>query len=171
MNKIMIMMMFMNTMMFYSMKTPLSMGFMLMIQTLTVVISTGMLSFNFWYSYMLFLVMIGGLIIMFIYLASLSSNMKFKFNMNHLMKNMIMTMMIFFLIYKMNTNFNMINYEMMNMIELEMDKNMMMKMSLMKLYNKPTNLMMILIINYLLITMFIIVKITNIKMGPLRKKY
>lgn len=41
-------------------------------------------------------------------------------------------------------------------------------LSLNKLYNYPTNLINILLINYLLITLIAIVKITNLSKGPLR---
>lgn len=39
---------------------------------------------------------------------------------------------------------------------------------LIKLYNYPTNFITILLINYLLLTLIAIVKITNIFFGPLR---
>lgn len=41
-------------------------------------------------------------------------------------------------------------------------------LSLNKLYNYPTNLLTILLINYLLITLIAVVKITNLFKGPLR---
>lgn len=41
-------------------------------------------------------------------------------------------------------------------------------LSLNKLYNFPTNFVTILLINYLLITLIVVVKITNIQKGPLR---
>lgn len=40
--------------------------------------------------------------------------------------------------------------------------------SLIKLYNYPTNLLTIILINYLLITLIAVVKITKIFKGPLR---
>ena len=41
-------------------------------------------------------------------------------------------------------------------------------LSLNKLYNYPTNLLTILLINYLLITLIAVVKITKLFKGPLR---
>lgn len=41
--------------------------------------------------------------------------------------------------------------------------------NLIKLFNYPTNLITILLINYLLITLIAVVKITNIFYGPLRQ--
>lgn len=43
--------------------------------------------------------------------------------------------------------------------------------SLNKLYNFPTNILTILLINYLFLTLIAVVKITNIFEGPLRPKY
>lgn len=43
--------------------------------------------------------------------------------------------------------------------------------SLNKLYNFPTNILTILLINYLFLTLIAVVKITNIYEGPLRPKY
>jgi NADH-ubiquinone oxidoreductase chain 6 len=40
-----------------------------------------------------------------------------------------------------------------------------------KLYNFPTNILTILLINYLFLTLIAVVKITNIFEGPLRPKY
>jgi len=39
-----------------------------------------------------------------------------------------------------------------------------------KLYNFPTNLITLLLINYLFLTLIVVVKITNIFYGPLRPK-
>lgn len=43
-------------------------------------------------------------------------------------------------------------------------------LSLSKIYDSPNNFIIILIINYLLLTLIIIVKITNLFQGPLRPK-
>nr|WES13257.1 NADH dehydrogenase subunit 6 [Fenusa (Kaliofenusa) sp. 2 GYN-2022b] len=168
MQKMFLSTMLINSIMFYSTKTPLSMGLMLMIQTLMIVINSGMMSFNFWYSYIMFLIMIGGMLILFIYISSLSSNMKFileKKNLYFYLLLMIITSMIIFNL-KMNNNFNI---DIMNLYNFEIEQNFLLKMSMNKLYNKPTNLLMTMLINYLLLMLFIVTQIINIKMGPLRK--
>nr|WMM47480.1 NADH dehydrogenase subunit 6 [Sthenoteuthis oualaniensis] len=55
---------------------PLSLGFMLMVITLCVSGLMGMISFS-WYGYLLFLVYIGGLLVMFMYVISLIPNLIF----------------------------------------------------------------------------------------------
>ena len=53
---------------------PLSMGLFLLVQTISVCVLTGLSSLTFWFSYVLFLVFFGGVIILFIYVASLAPN-------------------------------------------------------------------------------------------------
>nr|YP_001425568.1 NADH dehydrogenase subunit 6 [Dosidicus gigas]ABS76304.1 NADH dehydrogenase subunit 6 [Dosidicus gigas] len=55
---------------------PLSLGFMLMVITLCVSGLMGMITFS-WYGYLLFLVYIGGLLVMFMYVISLIPNLIF----------------------------------------------------------------------------------------------
>nr|YP_010944782.1 NADH dehydrogenase subunit 6 [Mastigoteuthis agassizii]WMC20880.1 NADH dehydrogenase subunit 6 [Mastigoteuthis agassizii]WMC20970.1 NADH dehydrogenase subunit 6 [Mastigoteuthis agassizii] len=55
---------------------PLSLGFMLMMVMLCVSVLVGMVTFS-WYGYLLFLVYIGGLLVMFMYVISLIPNLIF----------------------------------------------------------------------------------------------
>nr|ALO71173.1 NADH deshydrogenase subunit 6 [Sunius melanocephalus] len=147
---------------FLMMNHPLSMGMVLLSQVIITSLISGILSMNFWFSYILFLIMIGGMLVLFIYMTSVASNEKFKFNMNLLIST-IMIMIIIMLIYNMNLflnnllNFslNLLNYE--NYIYLN------------KFINWPSNFIMFMMIIYLFITLIAVVKITNIKSGPLRQ--
>nr|QQP21730.1 NADH dehydrogenase subunit 6 [Strongylogaster xanthocera] len=159
---------FLISIMFNMSKTPLIMGLMLLLQTLSISILLGMLSMSFWFMYMLFLVMIGGMLILFIYMSSLTSNLKFNFNKKIIMMMFLLTIFLLTIFY--NTKLHLVlNIESMSFMTMKFEQEMMLKMSLNKLYNLPSNFMMILMINYLLLTLFITVKITNINMGPLRK--
>nr|QYL70184.1 NADH dehydrogenase subunit 6 [Taxonus zhangi] len=170
MMKILTITMLMNSILFYSMKTPLSLGLILLFQTLNITLISGMMSLNFWYSYILFLIMLGGMLILFIYVSSLSSNQKFNFNKKNLMIYFIILIILSWITINSKMNLFM-NYDMKNFMSMEIEQNFFLKMSLNKLYNMPTNQIMFLLINYLLLTLFIVVKITNIKMGPLRKNF
>nr|QQH14399.1 NADH dehydrogenase subunit 6 [Metallus mai] len=169
MNKLLILLLMTSSMMFFFMETPLSMGFILMIQTILTVLISGMLSFNFWYPYILFMIMIGGMLILFIYISSLSSNLKFNFINKKKIILMVMLLMLILMIISKMKFYLMFNNELINIMNMEMENNLFLKMSMNKLYNKPTNWMMIMMINYLLLTLLIVVKIININMGPLRK--
>nr|QTH79118.1 NADH dehydrogenase subunit 6 [Empria sp.] len=159
---------FINSLLFYSTKSPLSMGLMLLIQTLNITLISGLISLNFWYSYILFLIMLGGMLILFIYVSSLSSNHKFIFDKKFLYMNLFLYIIIIVMILY-SKNFYNFNYDLYKILNMEISQNFLMKMSMNKLYNYPTNQIMIMIINYLLLTLFIVVKITNINLGPLRK--
>nr|UAM91057.1 NADH dehydrogenase subunit 6 [Euura bridgmanii] len=160
----------MNSMMFYYSKTPISMGFYLLIQTMLMSLFSGLMSTSFWYMYIMYLIMIGGMLILFIYMSSLSSNQKFYFHKNKLMLNLFIFLMIFFLLKNLNF-YSTFNFDSINIMSISMEENFKLKMSLNKLYNLPTNLIMLLMMNYLLLTLFIIVEIININMGPLRKNF
>nr|UPX88574.1 NADH dehydrogenase subunit 6 [Panorpa communis] len=158
---------------FTQMSHPLAMGLILLIQTLLICMISGLITKTFWFSYILFLVFLGGMLILFIYMTSLASNEMFSFSSN-LLFLMIMTIMfsiMFFLFLDQNMwIFNFINFDMenMNLISfMTINEN---SLNLTKLYNMPTSLITIMLINYLFLTLIVVVKITNIFYGPLRQK-
>nr|YP_010312439.1 NADH dehydrogenase subunit 6 [Pieris napi napi]ULF46720.1 NADH dehydrogenase subunit 6 [Pieris napi napi] len=165
------MMIFISFIMMFS-THPLSMGLMILFQTLLLSLILGMYINTYWFSYILFLIFLGGLLVLFIYVSSIASNemMNFSLKMKSFFMLMIFTMMILF-IFKMKNylNFmdNFINDEMnsMNNYFMFFNEN---KIKLSKLYNSQTFLMIMMIIIYLFITLIAVIKITNIFFGPLR---
>nr|QWL15089.1 NADH dehydrogenase subunit 6 [Xenostrongylus variegatus] len=158
---------FMLSLTFLFMNHPLSVGFILLIQTIIISILTGLLNYNFWFSYILFLVMIGGMLILFIYMTSISSNKKFKFSMKIMLLMMLMFIVfmisyfidLYFMNY-MNFNMNMFNFD--QYIEYY---------SLNKFMNYPNYLSLFMLFIYLFITLIAVTKICNLKSGPLRQKF
>nr|AML26706.1 NADH dehydrogenase subunit 6 [Hydrophilidae sp. BMNH 1274734] len=149
------------TSMFMIMTThPMSMGFTLLIQIINVSLMTGLLSNNFWFSYILFIVMIGGMLVLFIYMTSIASNEKFKFS-KLMMINFILMLSLLLLTTIMSDN---IIIDQMNMFYFPS-----IPMNLNKYINYPYNIITIMMILYLLITLIAIVKISKIKYGPLRQ--
>nr|YP_010692941.1 NADH dehydrogenase subunit 6 [Anastrepha ornata]WCB98057.1 NADH dehydrogenase subunit 6 [Anastrepha ornata] len=155
---------------FIQMNHPLAMGLMLLIQTMQICILTGLMAKSFWFSYVLFLIFLGGVLVLFIYVTSLASNEMFSLSM----KTAFMFMLIFILLMstswlmdKSYISFFIQNNEMQTMFNLNMftEEN---SLNLHKLYNYPTNLITILLMNYLLITLIAVVKITKLFYGPLR---
>nr|AWV84495.1 NADH dehydrogenase subunit 6 [Anopheles funestus] len=155
---------------FMQMKHPLSMGLMLLIQTFLTCLITGIYAESFWFSYVLFLIFLGGMLILFIYVTSLSSNemftMSFKLTMFSLFLLLSM-IMIFMLLDKSLMEQFITNME---MKKLSMNINLINEniLSLNKMYNFPTNLITLLLINYLFLTLLVTVKITKKFYGPLR---
>lgn len=127
---------------------------------------------RFWFSYILFLIFLGGLLVLFIYVTSLASNEMFNFSN----KIIFFLLIIFFLIFstfllldKLVILNNLINQENEN---LNFMKSFIIEnsLNLNKLYIFPINLTTILLIMYLFFTLIAVVKITNIFEGPLRPK-
>nr|AII02395.1 NADH dehydrogenase subunit 6 [Lacosoma valva] len=165
------MLILLSIMMFF-LNHPLSIGLMILLQTTLMCLLSSMIISTYWFSYILFLTFMGGLLVLFIYVSSIASNEMFNLSMNmKIMFSMIMfisfTMM---LIYNKNLNwmnFSM-NMEMNNFINSYMFFNNENKINLNKLYNNQTFMMMMMMVIYLFITLIAVVKITNIFYGPLR---
>nr|QLY90224.1 NADH dehydrogenase subunit 6 [Dicranomyia modesta] len=155
---------------FINMKHPLAMGLTLLTQTFLICLITGYFSKTFWFAYVLFLIFLGGMLVLFIYVTSLASNEMFSMSFKlMLISTMIMMIIMFMLIFIDFTIINpfIFNLEMNNLSNMYnfFEEN---SLSLNKLYNFPTNFITLLMINYLLLTLIIIVKITKNFYGPLR---
>nr|AOY39653.1 NADH dehydrogenase subunit 6 [Scolytinae sp. BMNH 1040052] len=148
---------------------PLALGSLLLIQTILISITTGMMFINFWLSYILFLIMVGGMLIMFMYMTSIASNEKFK--LPNFKKSMMATMMVVALMMLMmmmwDPSILPLKSSMSNNIQLTQ---LHMFMSLNKFFNYPNYIMLISLMSYLFLTLIAIVKITDKKMGPMRQK-
>nr|YP_008965007.1 NADH dehydrogenase subunit 6 [Mythimna separata]AHB34933.1 NADH dehydrogenase subunit 6 [Mythimna separata]AIW58411.1 NADH dehydrogenase subunit 6 [Mythimna separata]CDK36497.1 NADH dehydrogenase subunit 6 [Mythimna separata] len=151
---------------------PLSMGLMILIQTLLTCLLTGMMIKTYWFSYILFLTFLGGLLVLFIYVSSIASNEMFKFMIN--IKKMIIILLILMMIISFMFMNNMSwmnlssNSDMNNFDQLSLLINNENKINLSKLYNNQTFLIMMMLVIYLFVTLIAIVKITNIFYGPIR---
>nr|WKU83880.1 NADH dehydrogenase subunit 6 [Cheilosia albitarsis] len=155
---------------FMQMKHPLSMGMMLLMQTIMICCISELMTKSFWFSYILFLIFIGGMLVLFIYVTSLASNEMFSFSMKMtsiMLINFIIFMLIIFFMDKMILMFNSMNNEMTSIININsyITEN---ALNLNKLYNYPINMITIMLINYLLITLIATVKITKLFQGSLR---
>nr|YP_010254860.1 NADH dehydrogenase subunit 6 [Lissorhoptrus oryzophilus]QUA05799.1 NADH dehydrogenase subunit 6 [Lissorhoptrus oryzophilus] len=155
------------SMIFLFLNHPLSLGSILLLQTIISSLITGKFYYNYWFSYILFLIMIGGMLILFMYMTSVASNEKFKYSNFLMFLSLILIFMTFFILLLDNFPFleNKLNFNMMNKIF----KNP--NLSMNKLLNFPNNLIFILLMIYLLITMIAVVKITKKNFGPLRQKF
>nr|YP_009346051.1 NADH dehydrogenase subunit 6 [Pseudocosmetura anjiensis]AQM39808.1 NADH dehydrogenase subunit 6 [Pseudocosmetura anjiensis] len=162
-----------NAMIFMQVNHPTAMTLIIILQTLIVALTTGMLTSTFWFSYILFLVFLGGMLVLFIYITSLASNELFSIPTKSLIIMMIMfSIIIMISLISDSTLWNMLSFneETTNinndLITLHDESYYL----LTKLYNKPTDLITLMLVNYLFLTLIAIVKITNIFQGPLRPK-
>nr|ALO77020.1 NADH deshydrogenase subunit 6 [Mordellidae sp. GENSP02] len=149
--------------MFICLKHPLSMGASLLVQTLLISLMLGNSAPNFWFSYILFLIMVGGMLVLFIYMTSVASNEKFKTNWLLLTLIPLTTLAIASYDMTMSSTFLFNNYESMP-ISSEINFNQL----IIKFMNWPSSITLAFMIIYLLITLIAVVKITNLSYGPLR---
>nr|AEG25317.1 NADH dehydrogenase subunit 6 [Philotrypesis pilosa] len=127
---------------------------------------------NNWFSYIMFLMMIGGMMIIFMYFTSFISNMKISINWSMLINMPIkFIMMLMFLILFMkvkDTYFNWNNnYNEINSLIINYNINKINNIMYMYTYNK--NFSTLICIIYLLICLTMIVKIMLFKTFTLRK--
>uniref|UniRef100_A0AAU6MWZ7 NADH-ubiquinone oxidoreductase chain 6 n=1 Tax=Xenogryllus lamottei TaxID=3120008 RepID=A0AAU6MWZ7_9ORTH len=148
---------------------PLASTILIIMQTLLICTMTGPLSYSFWFSYILFMIFLGGMLVLFIYITSLASNEMFNIPTK---TTLIITILSITMMMLLN-NINIMNY---NNYKNDMLHNFLtphssseLPMNLIQLYNMPTSILTIITIIYLLITLIIMVKITQIKEGPLRQ--
>nr|AQD17660.1 NADH dehydrogenase subunit 6 [Oryzaephilus surinamensis] len=140
------------------MKHPISMGMTILIQVILVAMNLALKYSNPWFSYILFMIMVGGLMVLFMYMTSVASNEKFKFS--------IKLLMLFFMI---NLSMNILSLKMkITPTHMLLNKP---QMPLTKYLSIPSNIVLITMIIYLLITLIATIKIVNINSGPLRQKF
>nr|AYQ19011.1 NADH dehydrogenase subunit 6 [Ptilodactylidae sp. 2 ACP-2013] len=144
-------------------KHPLSMGLAIIIQSMLIAFITGSFYYNFWFSYLMFIIVVGGMMVLFIYMTTIASNEMFTTS-----KNLILLITPIFLIttamiYK-NKSFmeTKISYNSSNLMDQFL-------MSVSKFMNFPANMIMVILIVYLFVVLIAVVKITNITYGPLRQ--
>nr|YP_009532689.1 NADH dehydrogenase subunit 6 [Somena scintillans]AYA73190.1 NADH dehydrogenase subunit 6 [Somena scintillans] len=158
--------------------SPLPMGLLILMQTMITCLISGMIMKTYWFSYILFLIFLGGLLVLFIYVSSISPNELFNLNFFFLkMFYFIIIIGIFMFIFYLINNLVMmnlsINSDMENIFTLKnlIQTNSINKFNLNKLYNNHTFIIMFMMMIYLLITLIIVVKIINIFYGPLRSNF
>nr|AQT38506.1 NADH dehydrogenase subunit 6 [Anodontites trapesialis] len=137
---------------------PLSLGIMILCLALFSCTLTAMS--NPWYAYMLFFVYIGGMLVMFAYIASLSPNSTFSINTQMSLLTSI-PLIILNMKYHQYPN----NSQVPNSIT---KTNELTEQTFTFLYTQSGSTLLILLALILLLTMIIVVKMCNLSSGPLR---
>nr|QHB74175.1 NADH dehydrogenase subunit 6 [Bolanusoides shaanxiensis] len=139
-------------------KNPMSMGMMLMIQTMMVIMFMNTILPSSWFAMVSFMMMVGGLLIMFMYMSSIASNEKFKMKIN-----LMLMFALFIMIYDEMMFENQIDENQ------ECYKTSNMNLSLTKIYNQKSMMLTMLMVLYLLLTMISVTKFVKHHQGPLRE--
>nr|YP_010466949.1 NADH dehydrogenase subunit 6 [Hemigrapsus sinensis]UVF28721.1 NADH dehydrogenase subunit 6 [Hemigrapsus sinensis] len=154
-----------SSLLFTQLSHPLAMGLMLFIQTVLISITVGMYNFSFWFSYILFLVFLGGMLILFIYIASLASNESFIFSFT---TSLFFIVTAFFFLFGLLFMDPLIAFPSSFTSSSSLNFYFSTPFIINWIYNTPSMIFTIFIVSYLLLMLIIIVKITNLFKGPLR---
>nr|ALO76159.1 NADH deshydrogenase subunit 6 [Anobiinae sp. GENSP01] len=146
--------------MFVILTHPLIMVISLVMLSTLIAMITGIKSSSYWFSYMLFLIMVGGMLIVFIYMTSVASNEKIKVSFKSLTYMLMIIPTMF-----------MMNFMMKNSMKMQKFNFKLQDMMMSKLLNMPNITLMMMMIIYLLVTLIATVKMTKLNQGPLRQKF
>nr|YP_009412497.1 NADH dehydrogenase subunit 6 [Triatoma infestans]ASK39799.1 NADH dehydrogenase subunit 6 [Triatoma infestans]QKY63756.1 NADH dehydrogenase subunit 6 [Triatoma infestans]UOF70717.1 NADH dehydrogenase subunit 6 [Triatoma infestans] len=147
-------------------KHPLSMGLTLIIQTLLIAMMTGMMINMFWFSYILVISMLSGMLVLFIYMASVASNEKFHTSWSmalFIMPFLASSLVLFFIVDQLETSSMWSTMKKSSMSNEQL-------ISLLKLFNPHNMSITILLVSYLFLTMIAVTYVSNVYEGPLRMK-
>nr|UPX88262.1 NADH dehydrogenase subunit 6 [Eurycercus lamellatus] len=146
---------------------PLSMGITLLLTTLMLSMILGPLFTHFWISYTLILVLLGALLVIFIYVSLIASNEQFI-----LLNPMVLASLMFFSFFTSLWFFN--QNEPLNLSE---NQNYFSEMNnegtlwLKMFYSEQLNILILFLVCYLFLTLVIIVKNTNSHNLSLRSQF
>nr|WGT74402.1 NADH dehydrogenase subunit 6 [Paduniella sp. LP-2022] len=152
---------------FLMLSNPMSINIIILTQTLICCLIMNIMMNNSWYSFIMLIMFLSGMMILFMYMCSISSNLKFKLNKQLII--MIFLMMYMLLMMTINKNLSILDK-----MSLNMDNYLMMNKSsllLMKMYNnKSMYLTTLMIIMLFMMLIFVSYMISDMNM-PMRKKY
>nr|WNL54469.1 NADH dehydrogenase subunit 6 [Amitermes sp. 'megaceps'] len=160
MTKMLMSMSTMTSLMFTQMKHPMAMGLMLLIQTTMVCLISGTMYSSFWFSYILFMIMIGGMLVLFMYMTSLASNEMFSPSNKMLMTTLTLLPILTYMMPTVTNNKEMNTHNTMTENEILTTTTVM--------YNQMMGTMTTLLVLYMLLTLIVVVNIINVSSGPLR---
>nr|QXU57698.1 NADH dehydrogenase subunit 6 [Cherax quadricarinatus] len=152
---------------FTTLTHPLSMGLVLLTQTILICALSGLFGPSCWFSYILFLIFLGGMLVLFIYVSSLASNEAFKI---HFKSSLLITLslpMSFTLIF-LDLLLLPSKFSKSSLFLILSNKTNLATLSTSSIYSITSFPLTTLVILYLLLTLIVIVSIISISSSPLR---
>nr|YP_010164089.1 NADH dehydrogenase subunit 6 [Scopimera intermedia]QRK27404.1 NADH dehydrogenase subunit 6 [Scopimera intermedia] len=150
---------------FVNLNHPLAMGLTLLTQTVFVTLTVGISNFSFWFSYILFLVFLGGMLVLFIYVASLASNEVFLPPSTIAILIIFISVLLSIMLLLIDPIMNMSPSSLPNV---SIQPSASTPFIISWIYNSPSMMFTIFIVSYLLLMLIIVVKIVNLFKAPLR---
>nr|YP_009509601.1 NADH dehydrogenase subunit 6 [Pachygrapsus marmoratus]AUN45018.1 NADH dehydrogenase subunit 6 [Pachygrapsus marmoratus] len=149
---------------FTQLSHPLAMGLTLLLQTILISLTAGLSTYSFWVSYILFLVFLGGMLVLFIYVASIASNEPFFFFTS--LASLFLFIIFFSFICLLTDSLLILTPSALPNSSLNFSISTPFIISW--VYNSPSMMFTIFIISYLLLMLIVVVKVVNLFKGPLR---
>nr|YP_009946918.1 NADH dehydrogenase subunit 6 [Tituria sagittata]QOH91222.1 NADH dehydrogenase subunit 6 [Tituria sagittata] len=142
------------------MTNPISMGLLLMFYSFLVSFFIGKVMLTSWFCIITILVMVGGLLVIFMYISSISSNEKFKFN--------LFLFYLFFLLSFLCLDEMFFENQTFDSLVMTSDIDLSESYSMIKLYNDSCSILTIFMVIYLIFTMIVVSFLVKHFKGPLR---
>nr|AOY39874.1 NADH dehydrogenase subunit 6 [Hypothenemus sp. BMNH 1039866] len=140
--------------MILTLKHPLSLSVTLIVQALLAAITTGLFFNQLWYGFIMFLVMVGGVMILFVYMTSMASSEKFSSPSPLKFTSIMMTIILM---------------TMLSTKKLNIKSNAELTKTFMEYFNSEMMQMMIFLMIYLFIALIAVVKISDKREGTFRQ--
>lgn len=137
-------------------------------QTLVICAITALINYYVWFSYILFLIFLGGMLVLFIYITSLASNEMFQFSFKIsllFLGTLALALLLILVIDPLLLDFKIAASDMQTYIRSSYNNQMVL---IRNIYSSNTMTTTLFIILYLLLTLIVVVKITYTFLGPLR---
>nr|AXI98594.1 NADH dehydrogenase subunit 6 [Pseudoniphargus grandis] len=143
--------------------SPLFMSAVIILQTIALAITISLFAVSSWFSYMLLMIYLSGMMIVFIYISSMASNELFRLNISLpfiLLLLLIIASALYFSPHILAPS------DSTNLLDLTLTQASVVKTT--KMYSKSLFMMTILLIIYLLLAMIMVVNASSFSEGPLR---
>nr|UKE80581.1 NADH dehydrogenase subunit 6 [Diplatys flavicollis] len=142
---------------------PMFLGLLLLTQVVLISFMLGGLMHMFLFSYVLFLVFVGGVLVLFMYVVSLAGNESFYFGKFNLLFCFLTIFLLFGCLYLLDYPF-MVGEDLINYLDL----GYCCLISIFKFYNYPGCYLTLFLGLYLLLALLVVVGMVDISEGPLR---
>lgn len=140
----------------------------LIVQTISTSLFLGYIRKSFWFLYLLILIFIGGILVLFIYVTTIFPNEKFIFNQTNILPIILIIIISVIILLSIKYFFNLNLNSTSLIIEFKINgENSQLKPTI-KIFISQSNLLIILIVNYLFYCIIVVIKIVNFFKGPLR---
>ena len=137
-------------------------------QTTMICLTAGLMMNSFWFSYILFLIFLGAILVLFIYVASLASNEPFSFSSSLYLGLLITVGLILLILLLLDPLCLNASVKIENSSYIDQHYYQLTPLLLATIYNNTSIRLTLFIVLYLLLTLIAVVKITDTFFGPLR---